>query len=69
MEGEVADMSAGAFLSNTTVRVGSPQEAGQCDIIIISAGAKQREGFSRCSSQTIKLWFQEKQEFNLSTGI
>lgn len=45
--GEVADLQDGTFLANTRVRVGTPQEAGQCDIIVITAGAKQREGETR----------------------
>lgn len=43
-QGECADLCDGLFLSNTAVRVGTAAEAGQCDIIVITAGAKQREG-------------------------
>ena len=46
-EGEVADLADGGFVSNCQVRTGTPQEAGQADIIVITAGAKQREGESR----------------------
>lgn len=45
--GEVADLSDGTFLSNTRVMAGTPQQAGQCDIIVITAGAKQRDGETR----------------------
>lgn len=41
---KVADLADGCFLANTRVCVGTPQEAGQSDIIVITAGAKQREG-------------------------
>eukprot|EP00892_Ulva_mutabilis_P000372 jgi/Ulvmu1/10335/UM061_0018.1 len=46
-QGEVDDLSDGAFITNSNVRVGTLQEAGQCDIVVITAGAKQREGESR----------------------
>ena len=46
-QGEVDDLSDGAFITNSKVRVGTPEEAGQCDIIIVTAGAKQREGETR----------------------
>ena len=44
---QVQDLSDGAFLSSTRVREGSFRDASQCDIIVISAGAKQRPGESR----------------------
>src|SRR5271155_5750615 len=44
---QVQDLSDGAFLSSTRVREGSFKDAGQCDIIVITAGAKQRPGESR----------------------
>jgi len=44
---QVQDLSDGAFSSSTRVREGSFQEASQCDIIVITAGAKQRPGESR----------------------
>jgi malate/lactate dehydrogenase len=43
----VADLTDGAFLADTKVRVGTPQEAGQCDVIVITAGAKQRPNETR----------------------
>jgi len=43
---QVQDLSDGAFLSGIRVREGSFQEAGQCDVIIITAGAKQCSGES-----------------------
>ncbi|KAI9783686.1 MAG: hypothetical protein M1839_003534 [Geoglossum umbratile] len=44
---QVLDLSDAAFLSNAHVRRGTHAEAGQADIIVISAGAKQRPGDSR----------------------
>jgi len=44
---QVQDLSDGAFLSSTRVCEGSFKEASQCDIIVITAGAKQRPGESR----------------------
>jgi L-lactate dehydrogenase len=46
-EGEALDLSDGQIVSTTKVKKGTYAEAGQCDIIVISAGAKQREGESR----------------------
>jgi len=46
-EGEVLDLSDGAGISSCKVKKGTFIEAGQCDIIIISAGAKQRPEESR----------------------
>ncbi|TPX59708.1 L-lactate dehydrogenase [Powellomyces hirtus] len=44
---QVLDLSDAAFLSDTTIRFGTPKEAGQCDIVVITAGAKQRPGETR----------------------
>lgn len=44
---QVADLSDCMWMSNTKIRVGTHQEAGQADIIIVSAGAKQKEGEDR----------------------
>lgn len=44
---QVLDLSDAAFLSNARIRSATHAEAGQADIIIISAGAKQRPGDSR----------------------
>ena len=44
---QVQDLSDAAFLSNVRIRQGHHQDAGQCDIIVISAGAKQRLGDTR----------------------
>ncbi|KAJ1977342.1 hypothetical protein H4R35_002338 [Dimargaris xerosporica] len=49
VEGEVLDLSDATFLSNTTVAAAQAQEVGQCDIIVITAGAKQRPGESRAA--------------------
>eukprot|EP01116_Phalansterium_solitarium_P003722 TRINITY_DN1454_c0_g1_i1.p2 TRINITY_DN1454_c0_g1~~TRINITY_DN1454_c0_g1_i1.p2 ORF type:complete len:307 (+),score=128.05 TRINITY_DN1454_c0_g1_i1:122-1042(+) len=46
-DGEVLDMSDGAFYTGTKVKAGSYQEAGQTDIVVITAGVKQREGETR----------------------
>ena len=46
-KGEVSDLQDGSFLTNTRVRVGTFKEASQSDIIVITAGAKQREGETR----------------------
>jgi L-lactate dehydrogenase len=44
---QVLDLSDAGFLSNAHIRSATPAEAGQADIIVISAGAKQRSGDSR----------------------
>ncbi|KAI9763820.1 MAG: hypothetical protein M1840_009074 [Geoglossum simile] len=44
---QVLDLSDAAFLSNAHIRSGTAAEAGSADIIVISAGAKQRPGDSR----------------------
>ena len=44
---QVADLSDSAFLSNGRIAVGSPKDAGQADIIIVTAGAKQNPGDTR----------------------
>ncbi|CAI9629837.1 unnamed protein product [Alternaria burnsii] len=48
-DAQVADLSDATFHGNTTTRVrsGTHKEAGQCDIIVIAAGAKQKKGESR----------------------
>ncbi|CAG8449461.1 12046_t:CDS:10, partial [Cetraspora pellucida] len=47
VEGQVLDLSDANFISSTQVRGGTFQEAGQCDIVVITAGAKQKSGESR----------------------
>ena len=42
VQGQVLDLSDANFISSTQVRSGTFQEAGQCDIIVITAGAKQK---------------------------
>ena len=44
---EVSDLADAAFLSKTIVKVGDLKEAGSCDVIVITAGAKQRPGETR----------------------
>jgi L-lactate dehydrogenase len=47
LHAQVQDLSDAAFLSSTRVRSATFAEAGQCNIIVITAGAKQRDGESR----------------------
>ncbi|KAH0563398.1 hypothetical protein GP486_002032 [Trichoglossum hirsutum] len=44
---QVLDLTDAAFLSNAHVRTATHAEAGQADIIIVTAGAKQRPGDTR----------------------
>lgn len=44
---EVADLSDGSFISNARIVVSSLEQAAKCDIIVITAGAKQRDGETR----------------------
>lgn len=45
-DGQVLDLSDAAHRGNTSthVRAGTYQEAGQCDIVVVTAGAKQKKG-------------------------
>ena len=47
-DAQVQDLSDATFHGNTTtqVRAGTHKEAGQCDIVVITAGAKQKKGKS-----------------------
>jgi L-lactate dehydrogenase len=47
-DAQVQDLSDATFHGNTTTRVraGTHKEAGQCDIVVITAGAKQKQGKS-----------------------
>ncbi|KXS21913.1 lactate dehydrogenase B [Gonapodya prolifera JEL478] len=47
VRGQVLDLSDASFVANVRIRQGSFQDAGQADIIIITAGAKQKPGESR----------------------
>lgn len=47
VEGQTLDLSDANMLSSTKVRGATNKEAGQADIIIITAGAKQKPGESR----------------------
>ena len=40
-DGEVLDLTDGAWVSDTRVRAGSFTEAGECDIVCITAGEIQ----------------------------
>lgn len=46
-KGQVADLEDGSFLTNSRVKYGTLKDCGQCDLIVITAGAKQREGETR----------------------
>jgi L-lactate dehydrogenase len=43
---QVQDLSDATFHGNTSTRVraGTHKEAGQCDVVVITAGAKQKKG-------------------------
>lgn len=45
-DAQVQDLSDATFHGGTTTRVraGTHKEAGQCDIVVITAGAKQKKG-------------------------
>ena len=47
-DAQVQDLSDATYHGNTSTRVraGTHKEAGQCDIVIITAGAKQKQGLS-----------------------
>jgi len=51
-DAQVKDLSDATFHGSTTTRVraGSHKEAGQCDIIVITAGAKQKKGNTNYAS-------------------
>ncbi|KAH6625525.1 lactate dehydrogenase/glycoside hydrolase [Boeremia exigua] len=48
-DAQIQDLADAAAHTNTptAIRAGTPAEAGQCDIIVFAAGAKQKEGESR----------------------
>jgi L-lactate dehydrogenase len=47
LEGQVLDISDAGFLTPTPVKAGTHKEAGQCDIIVIAAGDRQKPGEPR----------------------
>jgi L-lactate dehydrogenase len=47
LHAQVQDLEDAAFLSNTAVREATLAEAGQCNIVVVTAGAKQRPGETR----------------------
>ncbi|KAI8089681.1 lactate dehydrogenase B [Halteromyces radiatus] len=47
VKGQVLDLSDVSCVSSTKVRAATSQEAGQADIIVVTAGAKQKEGEPR----------------------
>ncbi|SPO05261.1 related to lactate dehydrogenase [Cephalotrichum gorgonifer] len=44
---QVLDLNDAAYRGTPSIRAGTFEEAGQCDIIVVTAGAKQRPGESR----------------------
>lgn len=46
-QAQVQDLSDATFLSNVRIRAGSFQDAQKADVIIITAGAKQKPGDTR----------------------
>jgi malate/lactate dehydrogenase len=53
-DAHVRDLSDATFhgSTSTTIRAGTHKEAGQCDIIIVTAGAKQKKGKSIITAQS-----------------
>ncbi|KAL0088503.1 lactate dehydrogenase B [Phycomyces blakesleeanus] len=47
VKAQTLDLSDAGLISSTKIRAGTNQEAGQADIIVITAGAKQKEGEAR----------------------
>ena len=47
LRAQVQDLSDAAFLSNTKIHSSTPVQAGQCNIIVITAGAKSHGNESR----------------------
>jgi len=47
LHAQVQDLSDAAFLSNTRIHSSTLPEAGQCNVIVITAGAKSRDDESR----------------------
>jgi L-lactate dehydrogenase len=49
LEGQVRDLSDATYRggSGTKIRAGTHKDAGQADIVVITAGAKQKPGESR----------------------
>jgi len=45
--GQVLDLSDAGFVTSARIRQGNFQEAGQCDIVIVTAGAKQKRNETR----------------------
>lgn len=45
-DAQVQDLSDATYHGNSSsrIRAGTHKEAGQCDIVVITAGAKQRQG-------------------------
>jgi L-lactate dehydrogenase len=56
-DAQVQDLSDATFHGNTSTRVraGTHKEAGQCDIVVMTAGAKQKKGSLALALHTPKL--------------
>lgn len=52
VRGQTLDLSDANLVTTTRIRSATSQEAGQADIIVITAGAKQKEGESRTQVST-----------------
>lgn len=46
-DAQVSDLTDAQFLSHTKIRKGTRPEIGQCDIAVITAGARQKPGQTR----------------------
>lgn len=54
-DAQVRDLSDASYLGDsvTHVRAGTHKEAGQCDVIVITAGAKQKKGTQSCGFEPV----------------
>lgn len=52
VRGQTLDLSDANLVTTTRIRGATSQEAGQADIIVVTAGAKQKEGESRTQVST-----------------
>ena len=57
-DAQVQDLSDSTFHTNTStnVRAGTHKEAGQCDIIVFTAGAKQKKGTQPYSHPNVSIY-------------
>lgn len=52
VRGQTLDLSDANLVTTTRIRGATSQEAGQADIIVVTAGAKQKDGESRTQVST-----------------